>query len=193
MKHWQSHLFPLSLLALLAGLTFWLQSTVDPEQAPSDSKARHDPDAIAENFVVRRFDEHGQVRYRFSAPYMAHYPDNDTSGIRQPRLQAFRPNAPTLSLQADEAVVTGKGETILLKKHVLLTRAGHAGTPPLVARMPELTIYPDQGLANTPSAVHITQGNAWLKGIGMQVDQNAATFVLLSNVQGAYLRSSSTP
>ncbi|MDD2884624.1 MAG: LPS export ABC transporter periplasmic protein LptC [Dechloromonas sp.] len=193
MKHWPSQVFPLTLLALLAGLTFWLQSTIDPDLPPSDSKARHDPDAIAENFVVRRFDEQGLLRYRLTAPYMAHFPDNDSSTIRQPRLQAFRPGAPTLTLQADEADVSGKGETVQLHRNVLLTRAGQAGGPPLIARMPELTLYPEQGLAHTRSPVHITQGASWLKGVGMQVDQKASSFVLLSDVQGAYLRAPSSP
>ncbi len=193
MKHGPSQLFPLTLLTVLASLTFWLQSTMEPDRAPSDSQARHDPDAIAENVVIRRFDEYGQLRYRLSTPYMAHYPDDDTSQLRQPLLLSFRPNAPTLTLRADRALVSGKGETVRLHENVQLTRAAQGNKPPLIARMPELTIYPEQGLANTRSPVHITQGNSWLKGIGMQVDQNAATFVLLSNVQGAYLRSPNTP
>ncbi len=193
MKHWPSQLFPLTLLILLAGLTFWLQSTIEPDVAPSDSLNRHDPDAIAENFVVRRFDAQGQLRYRLSAPYMAHYPDDDTSTLQHPRLISLRTNAPTLKIQADQARVSSKGETVLLRQHVQLTRDGYAGKPPLIARMPELTVHPEQGLANTASPVQITQGNSWLKGIGMQVDQKAATFVLLSEVQGAYIRASKTP
>ena len=56
MKHWPSQLFPIILLAVLAGLTFWLQKTVDRGDAPRDRTPRHEIDSKAENFVARRFD-----------------------------------------------------------------------------------------------------------------------------------------
>ena len=54
MKHWPSQLFPVIVLLILAGLSFWLQSTVDRGETKNDGKFRHDPDATAENFTVRR-------------------------------------------------------------------------------------------------------------------------------------------
>lgn len=33
---------------------------------------------MAENFLMRQFDDQGQVKYRLTAPYLEHYPD-DTS------------------------------------------------------------------------------------------------------------------
>lgn len=62
MKNWQGQLFPIVLLALLAGLSFWLQSAVNVEESRRDGKLRHDPDAIVDNFTVRRFDADGQIK-----------------------------------------------------------------------------------------------------------------------------------
>ena len=93
MKHWPSQLFPIILLALLAGLTFWLQKVIGQDELVNDGKLRHDPDAIAENFMVRRFDDSGQVKYRLIAPYLVHYPDDDSSELTSPKLISYRPDA----------------------------------------------------------------------------------------------------
>ena len=54
----------------------------------------------------------------------------------------------------------------------------------MVARMPDLTVEPDTGIAFTNSAVEITEDESWVKGVGMRVDNDAATFVLQSQVTG---------
>ena len=97
MKHWPSQLFPVIVLLILAGLSFWLQSTVDRGETKNDGKFRHDPDATAENFTVRRFGENGQVKYRLTAPYLVHYPDDDTSEVKSPTLISYRPDGAAVS------------------------------------------------------------------------------------------------
>ena len=53
MKHWGSALFPLSLLLVLAGLTFWLRYVTTFDEPRRDGKHRHDPDYIVTDAVVR--------------------------------------------------------------------------------------------------------------------------------------------
>lgn len=193
MKHWPSQLFPIILLALIAGLTFWLQTTINTENAGHDGKFRHDPDAIAENFVVRRFDETGQVKYRLIAPYLVHYPDDDSSELKSPKLISYRPDAAPVEVVAKNAKVTSKGETIFLWDEVILTRTASADRPAMVARMPDLTAQPDAGFAFTNSPVEITQGQSWIKGVGAHLDNNTSILVLKSQVTGLYIRPKATP
>ena len=193
MKHWPSQLFPIIMLALLAGLTFWLQSTIDAGNGKHDGKLRHDPDAMAENFVVRRFDESGQVKYRLTAPYLEHYPDDDSSELKSPTLISYRPEAPSITVKGDHAKVTSKGETVYLWDNVSVTRAGTTDRLELVARMPDLTAQPDAGFAFTNSPVEITQGQSWMTGVGARIDNNNATFELQSQVKGQYIRPRATP
>lgn len=188
MKHWPSQLFPAILLALLAGLSFWLQKAVEMETPKHDGKLRHDPDAIAENFVARRFDDQGRVKYRLTAPSLVHYPDDDTSLLVSPILTSLRPGAPPVTVMAKNAKVTAKGETVYLWEDVSVTRAATADHPAMVARMPDLTAQPDAGFAFTNSPVEITQGQSWVKGVGAQLDNNNATLVLQSQVTGLYIR-----
>lgn len=192
MKHWPSQLFPVILLALLASLSFWLQKAVEPEEPRQSGKLRHDPDAYAENFTVRRFDTTGKVKYRMSAPYLVHYPDDDSSELKSPVLIAYRPDSPSVTVTGEHAKVSSRGETIFLWGNVNITRAATPDRPEMIARMPDLTTQPEAGFAFTNSPVEITQGQSWIKGVGAQLDNNAATFVLQSQVTGSYIRPRAT-
>ncbi|RIX40685.1 MAG: LPS export ABC transporter periplasmic protein LptC [Rhodocyclales bacterium GT-UBC] len=192
MKHWPSQLFPIILLALLAGLSFWLQKAISHDEVKHDGKLRHDPDAVAENFVAKRFNEFGQVKYRLTAPSLVHYPDDDTSILESPVLISYRQDAPPITVTSKHAKVTAKGETIYLWDDVYLTRAATRERPEMVARMPELTAQPDTGFAFTNSPVEITQGQSWIKGIGATLDNNISTLVLQSQVTGLYIRPRAT-
>ncbi len=184
MRFGSSQLFVIVLLALLAGLSFWLQRAVTPVEVVRDGKLRHDPDAIAENFLVRQFDEKGRVKYRLTAPYMMHFPDDDSSELKSPTLIHYRPNAPQLTLTGKNAKVTSKGKTVFLWDDVKAVRAATPARPELVARMPDLTVQPDDGTAFTQSPVEITEDKSWVKGVGMHLDNNTSTFELQSQVTG---------
>lgn len=193
MKHWPSQLFPIFVLAMLAGLTFWLQNAVDHGDEKHDGKLRHDPDAIAENFTALRFDETGQIKYRLTAPYMEHYPDDDTSLLQSPVLISYRPKTPPLTITAKHAKVTAKGEVAFLWEDVKVTRAAIDSRPELVATSPDLTVQSETGVAFTNSPVEITQGQSWITGVGAYIDNKASTFVLQSQVKGQYIRPRATP
>lgn len=193
MKHWPSQLFPIIILSVLAGLTFWLQSATEIGNDKHDGKFRHDPDGIAENYVAQRFDETGQVRYRLSGPYMVHYPDDDSSELKSPTLISYRPEAPQIKITSNFAKLTAKGEIAYLWDDVRITRAATADRPELLARSPDLTANTEEGTAFTSSPVEITQGNSWVTGVGAQIDNNKSTFVLQSQVKGQYIRPRSTP
>ena len=193
MKHWPSQIFPIVLLSLLAALTFWLQKAIDGDDAKHDGKLRHDPDAIGENIVVRRFDETGAVKYRLIAPELKHFPDDDSSELKSPTLISYRPDAPPVTISANYAIGTSKGETIYLWDNVNIIRAATPERPEMIARMPDLTTQPDAGFAFTNSPVEITQGQSWIKGVGAHLDNNTSILTLQSQVTGLYIRPRPTP
>jgi lipopolysaccharide export system protein LptC len=186
MKDWHSQLFPIVLLALLAGLTFWLQQSVSFTPPPSDGKFRHDPDAIAETFSIKRYDENGILRYRLVAPLLVHYPDDDSSLITSPTLVSYRPDAPPVTLSGRNAKLGAGGEVIFLWDEVSVRRAATADRSEMIATMPDLTVQPDAGFAFTSSPVEIRQGLSWMKGTGMELDNNKSTLVLQSQVTGMH-------
>ena len=184
MRFGSSQLFVIVLLSLLAGLSFWLERAVAPAEVVSDGKLRHDPDAMAENFLVRQFDERGLVKYRLSAPYMMHFPDDDSSELKSPTLTHYRPDAPPLTLSGKNARVTSKGQSVYLWDDVRAVRAATPKRPETVATMPDLTVQPEAGVAFTKSPVLITEDKSWVKGVGMHLDNNTSIFELQSQVTG---------
>lgn len=193
MKNWTGQLFPLILLGTLAALSFWLQAIVTGGLAEIGKAPDDRPDAIAENAMIRRFDEHGRVKYELIAPRLTHFSSDEHTEIETPRLTAFRADASPFTLVARMANVSRGGETILLSDEVVATRPGIGNTPPLIARMPDLTLQPELGLASTSSPVEITLGDSWVRGIGARIDHNASTFELQSQVRGYYVRSRAKP
>lgn len=193
MKHWPSQLFPIIVLTLLAGMTFWLQRAVDSGEVRSNGKLRHEADATAENFTVRRFDQNGQVKYRLTAPYLIHYPDDDSSEVNSPLITSYRPGSPPVTITSKFARVTSQGEIAYFWEDVVITRTGTPERPALIARTNDLTAKTEVGFAFTNSPVEITQGQSRVTGIGAEIDSNAATFVLQSQVKGQYIRPRAQP
>lgn len=193
MKSWPSQTFPIILLTLLAALTFWLQKSITGSETRHDGKKRHDPDAIAENFTVRRFDETGHIKYRLTAPYLAHFPDDDSSELKFPTLIAYRPDAPMVTISARQAKTTARGETIHLSDDVIIRRAATPKRPEMLVRTTDLTAQPDTGLAFTDSPVEVIQGQSWIKGVGAYLDNNTSRITLKSQVTGLYTRPRATP
>lgn len=193
MKNWSAQIFPIVLLGIIAALTFWLQAALTPDEARPDRTLAHEPDAIAENFEIRRLDEQGQLKYRLNAPHLQHFPDDDSSEIRSPRLISYRQDAPPVTLTAGQARITAQGENVVLTDKVEITRPATAQAPALVARTATLNVLPDAGTAQTDQPVEISQGASWVTGVGARIDNNASTFELLSQVRGQYVASRVKP
>jgi lipopolysaccharide export system protein LptC len=98
-----------------------------------------------------------------------------------------------VTLTARNARISSKGETVYLWDDVVATRTATPERPAMVARMPDLTAQPDAGTAFTNSPVEVTEGASWLKGVGADLDHNASTLVLRSQVRGMYIRPQAKP
>ncbi|MCL2022025.1 MAG: LPS export ABC transporter periplasmic protein LptC [Betaproteobacteria bacterium] len=184
-------LFPLLVLSGLAALAFWLKEAITMPFQAEEGKKLDTPDAIVENLTLYRYDMNGTLRYRMTASRMEHYPSDDNSLILTPRLIHYRPKLPDVTLTAQSAFVTEKGERVLLRDDVVLTRAAYAGRAALVARTPELTVLPEEGKAFNDKPVAITQGATWLNGIGLLADHDLGTFTLRRKARGEYVQAPS--
>ncbi|MBK7424317.1 MAG: LPS export ABC transporter periplasmic protein LptC [Propionivibrio sp.] len=94
MKRWGSALFPLSLLLILTGLTFWLRYATELPQTKHDGKLRHDPDYIITDAILRKIDQTGRLKYTLSATDIRHYPDDESTDMLKPNLVHFQAKSP---------------------------------------------------------------------------------------------------
>lgn len=185
-KSWASVLFPLAILLVLTGLTVWLQSAVQMPEEKHDGKHRHDPDYTIQDFQLRKLDQTGRLQYALTAPELLHFPDKDTTEVRNPHLVYLHPDKPTVTMSSDTALIGPDGKEIFLKDNVRLKRNGTPTQAPIYASMPDLTVRPDDEVAFTLSPVLMTQGKSWLKGVGMRVDNKTQTYVLQSQALGQF-------
>jgi len=180
MKQWGSALFPLSLLLALAVLTFWLRYATELPEERRDGKNRHDPDFIISDSVLRKLDRTGQLQYTLNSVEIRHYPDDDSSDMIKPHLIYQYPTRPSVTIRSERGHSNKEGQQVDLYGDVRITRAASAKDEEMNGYTPELTVFPDDEKAFTKSPVLITKGKSWLKGIGMQIDGRAQTYVLES-------------
>lgn len=179
-------LFPLLLVGVLAGLTFWLQQVAQPGIADRSGRARHDPDYIVEKFSVRRFNAEGTLQHTLTSPRMSHYPDDDSTVLNAP-LIVFHGTPPS-RLSGNIAYVSKDAKEVVLDGNVSMVRAG-VDAPDTVVSTARLNIFPDDETARSDAAVTITKGLTVINGTGLTIDNKTSITQLFGPVRGIIYRA----
>lgn len=80
---------PLIFMGTLALGTYWLVRTSPGIQdAAGEASPAHGPDYFLENFVMRSFDVHGQLRTEVAGDKATHYPDKKSVSIDNIRIKS---------------------------------------------------------------------------------------------------------
>lgn len=180
---------PLVLMALLAGVTYWINQIVQadgPRKPP-----RHDPDYIITHFNVRRFDTNGVLQHTLIAEKMEHYPDDDTSVVTSPHLINHR--QPVTNIFARQALVSKDAKEIYFVDNVRVVRQG--ATEQALATIMKtrlLTVFPDDEIGHAITPVTITQGKSIINGTRLDLNNKSGITVLSGRVT-AILHHNQTP
>lgn len=180
-------LFPLLALLALAAGTAWLERVTRVEAPRDDGRSRHDPDFIAGNFTLRQLDENGRLKYALSASSMVHYPDDESTEVTEPRL-TYLASPPPMTLSAKRATISKDGKVVELKDEVRGRREGGPSSLPVTFDSNRLTVFPDEEVARTASAVTLTQGRSVITGVGMEADNLNLLFKLHDRVRATIYR-----
>jgi lipopolysaccharide export system protein LptC len=184
-------LFPLILAGFMALITFWINKTVDQLGPRDDGSNRHDPDYIIENFVTKQTDEAGKLRYMLTAANMTHYPDDDSTILKQPKYTQYTINKPYTQIEGDHAYVSSDGEEIEVLKDVVVVREATLDSGEMHVFTDKLTIFPNQYLAKTDRPVVIKQApKTVIHATGMIYDKRNKTIRLLKKVNAHYEKPS---
>lgn len=178
---------PLVPLLGLLGVTYWLNQQVQPEPAKPDSRKRHDPDAIMENFSAVKLNEQGSPRLIMAANKMQHYPDDDSTTLEVPRLTSLSADRPAVHAVARHGTVSSQGDEVFLHEEVEVLREASAEREELTLHTEYLHIVPDLDRANTDRAVTIVDAHNTVHAIGLEMDNNARSLKLLSQVRSEHV------
>lgn len=179
--------FPLLLAAVLAALSFWLERTVQDPTAPRDGSTRHEPDYIVDNFVAARMGPEGIRLHQLEAQRMVHYPDDDTTHLQAPRLLHYEGERLAVRISANRALVSSEGKTVDFNDDVKVVRTATATQSELTLTTEHLHVVPDDDFAKTDKPVTIVDANTKVTAVGLELDNNAKTLKLMSNVRGSYV------
>jgi lipopolysaccharide export system protein LptC len=178
--------FPVLLLAAVAAVTVWLDRQVQPPEPAGNSKARHDPDYIVDNFTVTRIGPDGVVGYRLNARRMLHYPDDDTTFLDAPKLVNFRDSNVTVTATSKTATLSSNGEDAYLNEDVRLVRSAYGTHSALTVQTTWLHVIPDSGIAKTDKPVRIQDATTLITSNGLEFNNDTHIMKFLSNVRGTY-------
>jgi len=181
--------FPIALLALLAGLTLWVDRVVRPPQPKIDGSSRHDPDYILSNFNTVKTDQNGNPRHRLAATEMRHFPDDDTTQLTRPRFTQYSANKPFTQIEGQRGLVTSDGENVYFMDNVIIVRGATPQKGELTVQTDYMHIIPDKELAMTERPVLIKQApDTVIHATGMEYDKKLGILKLFKRVRVHYVK-----
>ena len=180
-----SQWFPLLLLAVLAGLTFWLDQAMQQAERPPET-ARHDPDTIVENITARRMDENGNVKHTLRARHMTHYPDDDSTHLVAPHFTSNASARAPVTITSRTARISSGGEHVYFETDVRAVRAAYGEHSEMVMETSFLHVTPDENIARTDRPVTVTDAHTVARAIGLELNSETRTVKFLSQFRGTY-------
>ena len=176
---------PLAAMALLVGLTLWLEQLVQLPSARADGRLRHDPDLMVENFSARKLGEDGRVLYTLAARKMVHYPDDDSSLLETLNFDAYQPKQPRVNITADHGRLEQGGDRVHIEGNVVVLREADARNEQARLTTDRLLVLPNEGIARTDAQVRLESPSAHALAHGMEVNNRDRT-LKLERVKATY-------
>lgn len=170
-------LYPIIVLAVLAGATLWLERSTREEATTSAARPIGDPDFIAEGARLVSFDQTGAQAYKLIASLVTHYPRLDLSLLEAPRLE-MQLDARRARIEAHTGEVRSRGNEVFLDGEVIVWREGIAGEEDLTLIAETLTVWPRDQRAASDDPVTITQGSSLARGNALRADNLFGTLEL---------------
>ncbi len=169
---------PLAVLALLVGLTGWLNALVQAPAARADGSLRHDPDLMVENFNARKLDENGRVLYTLAARKMVHYPDDDSALLDSVTLEAFEPQQPKMTVTADHGRLEQGGDRVLIEGNVLVVREADAKNEATRLTTDRILVLPEEGIARGSSPVTLESASNRADAASFELNNRTRTLTM---------------
>ena len=121
---------------------------------------------------------------KLHADYMAHYPNDDTTELLNPRLELFRIDKPPTNITAEKGWITSNNEVILLSGAVRLRNEDKNGDLELQVDTSDVKILVNEDYAETDKHAIITGPRSRIETDGLRTYMNQNKVELLNNVRG---------
>ena len=169
-------------LSLLALGSAWLLNRLTDTGSTEISVLRHDPDTYMHDLITLTMNQDGTPKNKLYADYMAHYPDDNTTELINPKLEIFRIDKPPTIITAEKGWVTEDNEVILLSGNTRLLQLDTEGNRELEIITNDVRVLMDQEYAETDKPATIFGKKTTIKSTGMNAYLGENRLELLSNV-----------
>lgn len=175
------------LLAMLAGGSWYLaRYGASLDITPAIDRTRHEPDAFVTGLRLTRIGEDGNPVYRLDANKGQHYPDDDSIGLFELEGHGLDPKRPPVIVRADRGVADSGVKLVTLTGNVVLDRPATPEAPAMRVTTGRAEILTAEEIVRTDDAVHVQQGNSYLNGVGMVLNNSRHTLDVLSKVRAEW-------
>ena len=109
-------------IAVMFGLSLWLQMNfLKPTLPQNEAVISHEPDYYIHKFTATGRDANG-IAYVLEAKRLAHFPDDNTALLDEPRLVQYEQDTSSRTTSSDSGLVYENGTKILLQGNVQVTQ-----------------------------------------------------------------------
>ena len=176
---------PLGVLAMLVGLTWWLDQLVQPGAARNDGTKRHDPDLIVQHFSARKFGEDGKTLYTLAAREMVHYPDDNSAQLARIDFEAYEPRQPRVTISSDHGRLLDGGDKVWFEGNVVMVREADRRYGASKLTTESLLVLPDEGVARSTVPVLVENPEGRMEASGLELN-NQTRVLKLDKVRATY-------
>lgn len=188
---------PVLLLAVLAGLSWWLvRSTPEPESDAPERALRHEPDYTMQHFAMSAYGADGRLQHRLAGEALRHYPDTQTLEIDAIRMVGFDTGGQLLRGRAERGWSREDGSELRLNGKVLIQRerllSSNTPADDLVAGRLEflgerLDVFPERKTLRSSLPVTLRDRRSEVHGGTLDYDHVQRVAVLGGGVRGRFL------
>ena len=109
-------------IAVMFGLSLWLQMNfLKPTLPQIETVISHEPDYYIHKFTATGHDANG-IAYVLEAKRLAHFPDDNTALLDEPRLVQYGQDKSSRTTSSDSGLVYENGTKILLQGNVQVSQ-----------------------------------------------------------------------
>ena len=180
---------PIILMGVLALGTYWLaRSTPAAPKAAAQRAATHEPDYFLRRFSVKTFEPDGRLKSELNGAEAHHFPDTDTTEIKQPRMRSYNASGTQTVATADRALSNGDGSEVQLFGNAVVTREGNDSQgrpqPRMEIRSEFLHASANSEKLKTNKPVTLKRGNDVFEADSMDYDNLDRVLQLNGRVRG---------
>lgn len=170
------------VLILLASGSAWLLDKMVGGNTITKQETEHYPDYYMNNFTTTTMEQDGTLKNKIYADHMAHYPDDDTTELDNPKLEVFRKEGLPVMITSDKGWVTSDNEVILLTGNVTLWQNANDGSRAMEIVTKDVKVLTKQDYAETDQPATFTGNRTIINATGVRAYFNESRIELLNNV-----------